>query len=88
MAACLHSLSLEYFDLILITSDRGMFTQRLNTSHRPSAMLSSTVERLCEVRLSSGNTTGETEMETLTTQLYTTSSQPPIIGTVYTLNTT
>ena len=88
MAACLHSLLLEYFDSILSTSDHGMFTLSLNTAHRPSSILSSTVERLCEVRLSSGNTTGETEMETLTTQLYTTSSQPPIIGTVYTLNTT
>ena len=88
MAACLRSLSLEYFDLILSTSDSGMFTQKLNNAHSRSSMLSSTVERLWEVRLSSGNTTGETEMETLTTQLYTTSSQPPIIGTVYTLNTT
>ena len=67
MAACLHSSSLEYFDLILSTSDSGMFTYRLNTPHRSSSILSSTVERLCEVRLSSGNTIGEKLMDTLTT---------------------
>ena len=56
MAACLHTLLLEYCDLILPRSDTGMFTNILNLSHRSSSMLSSTVERFSGVRLSSGNT--------------------------------
>ena len=56
MAACLRSLLLEYCDLILSCSESGMFTYQLNPSHRPSSMLSSTVERFSGVRLSSGNT--------------------------------
>ena len=66
MAACLRSLILEYCDWILHRSEAGMFTNILNSSHRPSSMLSSTVERFSGVRLSSGrNRDGETEYTTL-----------------------
>ena len=54
MAASLHSLSLEHIDLILFTSDSGMFTRRLKFSHRLSFILFSTVERLYKVKLRSG----------------------------------
>ena len=54
MAASLHSLSLEHIDLILFTSDSGMFTRRLKFSHRLSFMVFSTVERLYKVKLRSG----------------------------------
>ena len=70
MAACLRSLLLEYCDRILLCSEYGMFTYSLNSSHRPSSMLSSTVERFSGVRVSPGNTQ-EKQMERLNTQLYT-----------------
>ena len=61
MTACLRSLTLEYCLLILSSSDCGMFTQRPNTRHRLSFMMSSTVERFFEVRLDSKNTHRERE---------------------------
>ena len=64
MRACLRSLSLVYCPLILSNSDSGVFTQLPNISHRPSLMMSRTVERFSGVRLDSVNTTGEmTERE-------------------------
>ena len=66
MAACLRSLLLEYCDRILLCSDCGTFTFSLNSSDRPSYMLSSTVERFSGVKLSSGrNRRGETEYTAL-----------------------
>ena len=70
MAACLHSLLLEYCDMILLRSEDGMFTYTIKSSNLSSSMLRSTVERLCEVRLSSGNTTGERDGDTHYTTIH------------------
>ena len=67
MAACLCSLLLEYCDRILSCSDCGTFTFSLNSSHRPSSMLSSTVERFSGVGRSSGRNRGEEQLYTTST---------------------
>ena len=59
MRACLHSLSLVHCALILSNSESGMLASPPNFFHRPSLMMSRTVERFSGVRLASGNTTGE-----------------------------
>ena len=57
--ACLHSLSLVHCASILCNSESGMLAYLPNVLHRPSLMMSRTVERFSGVRLGSGNTTGE-----------------------------
>ena len=55
MRACLHSLSLVHWRLILSISERGMLACLPNFNHRLSLMMSRTVERFSGVRLGSGN---------------------------------